>query len=94
MERVLGFIVSSKQDKNIIVHDDNEGAIHLAKKPLGSAQSKRIDVSYHSIRNEVEEGDVDITHIVSESQRPVVMTKPIPQEAFEKHSRYMLSMGR
>ena len=32
------------------VHEDNKGAVDLAKKPLSSSNSKHIDVRHHLLR--------------------------------------------
>lgn len=92
LEQVLGFIFPGKQGKRIIVHEDNEGAIHLANHPLGSAQPKLIIVRHHFIRNESREGRIANTHMGSENQCADIMAKPLPQEVLEKHSRYIVGV--
>lgn len=51
MRHVLGVMLPSEQGKEIVVHEDDEGAIHRAENPLGPAQSKHIGVRYQFIAN-------------------------------------------
>lgn len=54
-----------KQGKKVVVHKEDEGAIHLANNHLESAQLKRIDRNYHLVGNEVSEGRLAITRTSS-----------------------------
>lgn len=53
LRQVLGSMFPGKQGEKIIAHKENEEALHLAYKPLGSAHSEHIDVGYRFLRNEV-----------------------------------------
>lgn len=48
LQQVVVFILISKQARKEVVHEDNKGAIHLAKHPVVLSQSKHIDVTYNS----------------------------------------------
>lgn len=68
LQHILGFIFPGKQGKKIIVLEDDEGAIYLAKDPPASAQSKHIDVVYHLIWNELIEDALATPHIRFKNQ--------------------------
>ena len=44
---ILAFLMSSLGSMSIGVYEDNKRAMDLAKKPLGSSNSKHIDVRHH-----------------------------------------------
>ena len=52
----------SKQPNNIL-HADNQGAKALAKNPVNHQRTKHIDIKYHFIRLEVEQGVVNLNYI-------------------------------
>ena len=37
----------------IVMYEDNEGAIHIAKHPISNSNSKHIDVRHHFLREPV-----------------------------------------
>lgn len=56
------------------------------------AQSKHIDVWYHVVWNKVREGRITITHLRFKNQYEDIVTKPVPQETFAGHCRYILGI--
>ena len=49
------------------------------------------DVSYHYDRNLVEQGKIDVSHVVSENQHADILTKSLGREVFEGHRKYILN---
>ena len=92
LKQVFGFMSPKNKDKKVVVYEDNEGAIQLANNPLSSSRSKHIHVRYHFIRNEIREGNVSVSHIKSKDQCADVMTKPLPQDVFNGHCRFILGL--
>ena len=56
---------------------DNRSAIELAKNPVHHERNKHIDLRFHFIRECIEEGKVDIEHIITDGQLADVLTKSL-----------------
>jgi lysophospholipid acyltransferase (LPLAT)-like uncharacterized protein len=69
----LGFRVSGSTD----LHCDNNGAMALANKPCDHQKSKHIQVRYHFVRQQVEEGVIFVLKVSTEDQLADVMTKAL-----------------
>jgi transposase InsO family protein len=63
--------------KRVNIHVDNQGAISLAKNPVYHQRSKHIDIRYHFIRSEVQEGSVTLHYVPSEKNMADLFTKPV-----------------
>ena len=50
------------------VWEDNAGAIHLAKNPPRTDNSKHIDARHHFLREHVDSGELEVTHVASVDQ--------------------------
>ena len=46
-----------------MLHDDSQSALQLVKNPVYYARTKHIDVRYHSIREPVEENEVELVKV-------------------------------
>ena len=74
---VLMFLMSSLGSPSIGVFEDNEGEIDLAKSPLSSSNSKRIDVMHRFLRELVGKGDLLGKYLRTEDQHLDILTKAI-----------------
>ena len=63
--------------KSVNIHVGNQGAIALAKNPVYHQRSKHIDIRYHFIRSEVQEGAVSLSYVQSERNIADLFTKPV-----------------
>ena len=45
--------VGEPLEESIVIHEDNQGAIAMAKNPVGHARTKHIDICYHFVREGV-----------------------------------------
>jgi len=62
----------------------------LAENPVQHDQTKHIDIQFHYVRDEVNGGRIDLTHVASIDMAADGLTKPLadPQfYAFLKHLR-------
>ena len=55
---------------------DNQGAIALANNPVHHKRSKHIDVKYHYVRLEIQNGAVSLTYVPTDNNVADVFTKP------------------
>jgi hypothetical protein len=61
---------------------DSTSAISVAKNPVLHSRTKHIDVRYHFLRDNVEKGIIDLTHVPSQKQLADILTKPLDQATF------------
>ena len=64
-------------------HEDNNGAIQIAKHPISNSNSKHIDVRHHFLRELVERMEIEIIHVASQYQHADSLTKALPEREFE-----------
>lgn len=68
----------------ILINEDNQGAIALARNPVAHSRTKHIDIRFHFLRKAQEEGIVNIVYCPTSEMVADVLTKPIPRGQFEK----------
>ena len=64
--------------------EDNQGAIAMAKNPVGHKRSKHIDIRHHFIREAVQAGTISLTYCPTSDMLADIFTKPLPKGQFEK----------
>ncbi|GKA38585.1 hypothetical protein Tco_0731136 [Tanacetum coccineum] len=80
---------SSKKQKNygfqfnkIPLYCDNKSVIALCCNNIQHSRAKHIDVHYHFIKEQVENGIVELYFVRTEYQLANIFTKPLPRERF------------
>ena len=73
-----------------LVKKDNVGAVHLAKNPATTPNSKHIDIRHHFIRERVANGEFKVVYVPSEEQHVDFLTKLLHQGAFEVHRSFVM----
>ena len=68
------------------------GAIHLAKNPATTPNSKHIDIRHHFIRERVANGEFKVVYVRSEEQYADFLTKPLHQGAFKMHRNFVTNI--
>ena len=74
----------------IVLYGDNQGAISLADAQRVTKRSKHIEVRYHWIRAQVEQGIVDLQYVSTNEQVADCLTKPLGKTKFEYFRSKML----
>ena len=90
---ILKFLEPKAQERTIVAHEDNEGAIHLATNPFSSSRSRHIDVRHHFVRHQVLENIVRVEYISSENQRADILTKALEAKYFHSHRKVLLNLS-
>ena len=75
-----------------LVKEDNVGAIHLAKNPATTPNSKHIDIRLHFIRERVADGELKVVYVPSKEQHADFLTKSLHQGAFEVHRNFVMNI--
>ncbi|GKA92123.1 hypothetical protein Tco_0814048 [Tanacetum coccineum] len=70
------------QFNKIPLYCDNKGAIALCCNNVQHSRAKHIDVRYHFIKEQVEDGIVELYFVRTEYQLADIFTKPLPREIF------------
>ena len=73
------------------VFEDNSGALELARFPKVCPRTKHINVYYHHFREHVQKGLIKIYPVNTKDQTADALTKPLAQNVFQRHRRYMCS---
>ena len=76
--------VLKKQDNPTVVYEDNQGTIELTKNPKFHNRTKHIDVSYHFVREQVDNKVISVKYCRTEDMLPDVMMKGLSKVQFER----------
>lgn len=68
-----------------VVHYDNMLVIVLSANPVFHFQIKHLDTNYHSVRERVQIGDLDVNYIPIDDQTDDLLTKGLHSPSFVKH---------
>jgi hypothetical protein len=69
----------------ITVKTDNVGAMFMAQNASSSVRTRHIDTRYHYVRENLEEGIINIEFVKSIENDSDIFTKNISQEIHDKH---------
>ena len=83
LRRLLSDIQVNQQSPSTI-YEDNIGAIELSKNPKFHNRTKHIDISYHFVREQVEQKAISVKYCPSENMLADIMTKGLSKIAFER----------
>nr|GEU58156.1 ribonuclease H-like domain-containing protein [Tanacetum cinerariifolium] len=70
------------QFNKIPLYRDNKSEISLCYNSVQHSRAKHIDVRYHFIKEQVENGIIELYFVRTEYQRADIFTKPLPKERF------------
>ena len=76
--------IGVKQSNPIPLLCDNQSAIKLVHNPEFHQRTKHVDVKFHFIRSQQENGNINVSYIETERQLADIFTKPLPEPRFAK----------
>ena len=88
--QVKGFL-KPPIDNNIMIREDNEGAIKMATNLFSSRHMRNVDVKHYIVRDAVDSGIVRIHHVKSGKKHADMLTKALDVNSFEPHTRFLLN---
>ena len=68
----------------IVINEGSQGAIAMAKNPLGHARTSHIDTSYYFVRKGVQNEVIILKYVATGEMIADILTKPLPKQPFEK----------
>ena len=76
--------ITTKSHGAITMKIDNMSAINLAKNPISHGRSKRIEIRFHYLREQVADEKMNVEHCRTENQITDIMTKGMQVEVFRR----------
>jgi hypothetical protein len=85
LKRLLKDLHEEVSDSTVI-YSNNLSSIQLAKNPVFHARTKHIEVHYHSVRERVLSGEVELQRVPTDRQTADIFTKPLGLERLRQFS--------
>jgi hypothetical protein len=76
--------ISQAKIESVKLRIDNVSAINLAKNPIAHGRSKHIELRFHYLREQVNNGNLTLEHCRSEDQFADLFTKAVTVKVFQK----------
>jgi len=73
------------------VFEDNSGALEIAKEFKMRPRTKHLNCKYHHFRHYVDKGYISLHAIGTKEQAADIFTKPLSQNAFERHRQFIMN---
>lgn len=80
---LIGDLTAQSPQKMTIL-EDNQSAISIAKNPQYHGRTKHIDIKFHFVRSQVENGNIELEYCPSKDMVADILTKSLPTPLFEK----------
>ena len=80
------------QDSPTPIAVDNSGAVELSRDLKSCHRSRHVDRRYFKVRELSYEGVVTVQKIDTKLNPADVLTKPLPQDAFDRHVKALMNM--
>jgi hypothetical protein len=81
-------VINAKRPAKI--HVDNIGYIFLANNKTSGERTKHIDMKYHFIREQIQNGLVEVKFLRSKENHADIFTKNLGSEKFNFHSKNIM----
>ena len=76
--------ITSSEETPILVYEDNQSAIAIARNPQFHGRTKHIDIRHHYVREEISKGTVTIQYCPSCDMAADILTKGLGSDSFSK----------
>ena len=82
LNRLLSDIKATPQ-MPVVIKEDNQGTITVARNPISHNRTKHIDIKLHYVREALENGVIDLMYCPTEQMAADILTKPLTRQRFE-----------
>ena len=82
--RDLTATLENRSHRLVVIFEDNQSTIAITRNPQYHGRSKHISIKYHFIRNQVNEGVVDLKYCPTQDMVADMLTKGLSKERFTK----------
>lgn len=82
--RDLTATLENQSHRSVVIFEDNQSTIAITRNPQYHGRSKHISIKYHFIRNQVNEGVVDLKYCPTQDMVADMLTKGLSKERFTK----------
>ena len=76
--------LTKRPTKSMVIYEDNQSAIAMAKDPQFYGRSKHINIKYHFIREQITKRSLELKYCKSTNMVADIMTKGLTGKRFEK----------
>ena len=73
LNRLLSDIKAAPQ-MPVVIKEDNQGTIALAKNPISHNRNKHIDIKFHYVREALEDGIINLIYCPTEQMTADILT--------------------
>ena len=80
LDSLMRNVQNKKNEKPMIIFEDYQSTIKIAKNPIHSDRTKHIDVRHHLIREKVAEKKIEVKYIPTVDQIADILTKSLRTE--------------
>jgi hypothetical protein len=87
LDLLMKNVQNKKNEKPMIIFEDNQSTIKIAKNPIHSDRTKHIDVRHHFIREKVAEKKIEVKYIPTVDQIADIFTKSLRRVQHQKFTR-------
>ena len=70
--------------KKIPLYYDSESVIRICHNPVQHSKTKHIELRHHFIKDNVEDGNVEVHFVWSSDQLVAIFSKALPEASFNK----------
>ena len=82
LNRFLSDIKAAPQ-MPVVIKEDNQETIALAKNPISHNRTKHIDIKFHYVHEALEDGIINLIYCPTEQMTADILTKPLTRQRFE-----------
>ena len=76
----------------VVIMEDNQGALAVAKNPIAHTRTKHIDIRYHFTREAVRDQKFNLCYCPTKKMLADLLTKPLPKEQLFEVLRQAMGM--
>lgn len=83
LKQLLSELLAKQQSKAVLIYEDNQSAISMARNAQFHGRTKHIDIRHHFVREKVNDGTIDLKYCPTDRMLADVLTKGLARPAFE-----------